>query len=589
MTDADLQRQGRLQRLKQRAQALIERQAVEVVTPENREMAQLLEELRVYQVELEVQNEELTRAQQDTALSQARYRALFEQMPLPALVLDAKGSIEHCNTRAADWLEPRKSYTTRDNRLFESLARDDRNRLYVALRDFVCGQPTVLDKLTLVTVQQRELLVDAHLIQLSNDFHLDPHVLVLLVDRTAEVAREQERSFFAAMLDGSDSFICAADLQGRMMMANRAMLRFLGVNAADVIGQRREQFMSVRDAALHNEADRKVLQSGEPVTLEERVHLGAQGAIDLVTRKFPVRDPDGRIHAIGAICTDVTALRAQHELSRLSESVFLMASEAIIVTDPETRIERVNPAFCAQSGFSQEAVVGHLTHFIKGGGQDDTAYQAMWDAARRDGRWAGELRNRAADGHEYTVWSSLSAIHDERGKVVRYVAIQTDMSALKAAQTQIQQLALFDSLTGLPNRVLFEDRIRTLIGHAQRHHQPFALVFADLDHFKEVNDTLGHGVGDELLRQVALRLKGAVRSEDTVARLGGDEFVVLLPAANRETAHGVADKLLASLRQPMGLGELPVYQPTASAGVAVPGSTNRKIATAPKTSGEKKR
>jgi diguanylate cyclase (GGDEF)-like protein/PAS domain S-box-containing protein len=571
MSESPRQRQERLQRLKQHADALLDTHAQNPAsTPESLQVAKLLEDLRVYQVELEVQNEELRRAQQDAELARSRYQSLFEQTPLPAVVLDARGAVAQCNARAAALLGPAAAYTTWDNRVFDRLARDDRMRLHAALHDFVPGQPMVLPKLSLEDAQHESRTLDAHLIQLSSDFHLDRHVLLLLVDRTAEVARDKERGFYSELLESSDSFIYAVDVQGRLLLANRALLTFVGRAPDDVIGHRREHFLPLRDAAMHFESDLKVLRSGEPLTVEEQVHLtGPQGPLEFVTRKFPLRDSDGRLYGVGAISTDVTAIRIDHEQARLSESVFMMASEAIIVIDPEARIERVNPAFTTQSGFSEDAVLGHLAGFIKSGSQDEMAYQSMWRTVRREGRWAGELINRAADGRDYAVWSSISAIYGDSGKVARYMAIQTDLSALKAAQTQVQQLALFDSLTGLPNRALFLDRIRLLMEYALRNQGNFAVVFADLDHFKEVNDTLGHAVGDELLRQAAQRLKGAVRTEDTVARLGGDEFVVLLPGADRRTAHAVAEKLLAALRLPLELGELPLYQPMASAGVAV--------------------
>ena len=568
---ADKPRLQRLDLLRLKAQHLADDQApLHSGTDEAWAQQALLEDLRVHQLELEVQNEELRRAQQEAELSRARYRSIFEQLPLPALVLDPKGRVEQSNARVTALLGSAAPYTPIDNRLFEHLGRDDRARLHVALRDFVPGQSVVLERLSLNVPGQATAVVDAHLIQLAPDAHAEPQLLVLLVDRSAEVLRDRERSFFSAMLDSSDSLIYAADTQGLMLLANRAWLQFLGHSAAQVIGHRREDFLPLRDAALHNRSDQAVLLSGEPVTLEEVVHTGgAHRAVELLTRKFALRDTEGRIYGIGAVATDITELKAQHSQARLSESVFLMASEAIIVTDPDARIERVNPAFTAQSGFSAQAVMGHLASVIKSPAQDSLVYEEMWKALLRVGRWAGELMNRAADGRDYAVWNSISAIRNDQGKVVHYMAIQTDLSALQAAQTEVQRLALYDSLTGLPNRALFGDRVRQQIEHAQRHGESFALIFADLDHFKEVNDTLGHAVGDHLLQQVAQRLRDSLRSEDTVARMGGDEFVVLLPGADANTGQKVAEKLLATLCAALDLGIATPYRPMASAGVAV--------------------
>jgi len=193
----------------------------------------------------------------------------------------------------------------------------------------------------------------------------------------------------------------------------------------------------------------------------------------------------------------------------------------------------------------------------------------MWQSLNDHGRWSGEISNRTASGDFYTVWSNINAVRDEQGQVIHYIAVQTDLTLLREAQSQVQRMASYDTLTGLPNRALFNDRIGQLIAFTLRRQTTFALLFIDLDHFKEVNDTLGHQIGDELLVLIAGRLQAAVRAEDTVARMGGDEFVVLLPAATLRSAEVVANNLLEQLRAPMTLGESLSYQPMASAGIAM--------------------
>jgi diguanylate cyclase (GGDEF)-like protein/PAS domain S-box-containing protein len=570
MNELPEQKTERLQQLKQRAQALLKQPEIEDEQREavSLDVAKLLEDLRIYQVELELQNEELRAAQQNAELSQRRYQSLFEQMPLPALVVEAKGVIENCNELASALLGGRKSYGSPDNRLFQGLNREDRTRLHVALRDLRHGDPLVLHKLTLTAAQDQPRVFDAHLIQLSLSYHLDNHALVLLVDRSAEVARENDQRFFSLLLDSSDNLIFAADSQGQMLLANQTLLKFIGRD--EVRGQRRENFLPLHDAIRHSEADQQVLRTGEPLTFEGRAHFGEpDGTLEFLTRKFPIRDQQGQIYGVGGISTDITALKDKQRQTLLSESVFMTAAEAIIVTDPQTRIIRVNPAFTQQSSFSEASVLGHRTNILKSGRQDAAFYQAMWQSLNQDGRWSGEISNRTAEGSYYTVWSNINTVLDEQGKVLHYIAIQTDLTPLREIQSQVLQMASYDNLTGLPNRTLFNDRISQLIAFSQRRQQSFALLFIDLDHFKEVNDTLGHQVGDELLKMVAQRLQAAVRAEDTVARMGGDEFVVLLPMAERQNALQVANTLLDQLRVPMTLGQSVIYQPMASAGVAV--------------------
>jgi diguanylate cyclase (GGDEF)-like protein/PAS domain S-box-containing protein len=247
----------------------------------------------------------------------------------------------------------------------------------------------------------------------------------------------------------------------------------------------------------------------------------------------------------------------------------MTAAEAIIVTDAQTRIIRVNPAFTKQSGFSESAVEGHRTSILKSGRQTTAFYQAMWNEINAQGHWAGEICNRGADGHYYTVRCNINAVRDAQGKVIHYAAVQSDVTSLRKIQAQVQHMASYDSLTGLPNRSLFSDRFTQLMASTLRYKRAFALLFIDLDHFKEVNDTLGHSVGDELLVCIARRLQGAVRAEDTVARMGGDEFVVLLPNCDKDTAEQVSNTLLGLLREPITLDKTIHYQPMASVGVAM--------------------
>jgi diguanylate cyclase (GGDEF)-like protein/PAS domain S-box-containing protein len=566
------ERTERLQLLKHRAQEMLQEHQ-HIDQPEqlaSMEVTKLLEDLRIYQVELELQNEELRAAQQESDLSKRRYQTLFDQMPLAALVVDGQGIIENCNARAFSLLGPANRFGIPDNRLFQRLSGDDRSRLHIALRDGQHGDPLVLPGMGLANDNAAPWMLDFHLIQLSMDYHLNNHTLVLLVDRSAEVEREKNHRFFSLLLDSSDNFIYATDNQGKMLLANQSMLTFLGRPREEVLGQRRESFLPLRDAVMHNEVDQKVTHHAEAMTLEEQIHMGGtKGTLEFLTRKFPLHDADGRIYGVGAISTDITDIKARQRQNVLSESVFITAAEAIIITDTDTRIIRVNPAFTQQSGFSEASVVGHRTSMLKSGRQNTAFYQAMWEMLVTHGHWSGEICNRTSNGHFYTIWSNINAVRDESGKVIHYIAVQTDLTSLREVEAKVQHMASYDSLTGLPNRSLFTDRINQLMAITLRQKTAFALLFIDLDHFKEVNDTLGHQVGDQLLITIGNRLREAVRTEDTVARMGGDEFVVLLPAIDRDKAELVANNLLEMLRAPMTLDGAVQYQPMASVGLAM--------------------
>ena len=565
------QKTERLAVLKQRAQAVLNLH--EGAAPEGSSTAlntaELLEDLRIYQVELEMQNDELRAAQQEADLLHRRYQSLFELMPLPALVVDGNGAVDDCNERASALLGRGNHNVNPDNRFWHVVHKGARARLHAALRDVRSGESMLLQQVQIGKADSRSPVFDIHLIGLSMDYKLDRRLLLLLVDRTAEAARVADQRFFSLLLDSSDSLIYASDRQGKMLLANQTLLHFLGLDRAAVHGHARVDFLPLRDAILQSESDQRVLQNGKAMTLEEKMHGHAEGPVDFLTRKFPLRDMEGQIYGVGGISTDITFFKSQQKQNLLSETVFMAAQEAIIVTDADARIVRVNPAFSRQSGFSSEVVMGRNPRILKSGRHDADFYKTMWSSMAFQGSWSGEVCNRRADGTEYNVLSNVNAVRESDGKVLYYFAVQTDVTLLHQTQLRLAHQASYDALTELPNRSLFNDRAAQLLASSKRHGNAFAVLFVDLDRFKEVNDTLGHHVGDTLLRSVARRLQEGVRAEDTVARVGGDEFAVLLPASDHAGAQAVAGNLLARLREPLPLEAAQHYRPMASIGMAI--------------------
>ncbi|MDO8447210.1 MAG: EAL domain-containing protein [Rhodoferax sp.] len=272
-----------------------------------------------------------------------------------------------------------------------------------------------------------------------------------------------------------------------------------------------------------------------------------------IYRRTPAMPEPHEIDLIemAAHLTALTIERKQTEVElQLKSKVFEQGSEAIVITDSQRKIVRVNQAFSRMTGYSEVEVMGRDPRMLSSGRHDAGFYESMWASIQAHGQWQGELWNRRKDGTLYPEWLSISVLRDRSGAVMSYVGIATDISKRKEDEAHIHLLADFDPLTGLPNRRLLQDRIDTALSHAQRHGEPLALMFLDLDRFKYVNDSLGHPVGDELLIQVAQRLKAALRDEDTVCRVGGDEFVLLCTGTDAEGAARVATKLLETAAQP---------------------------------------
>lgn len=254
---------------------------------------------------------------------------------------------------------------------------------------------------------------------------------------------------------------------------------------------------------------------------------------------------------------------------------------AVMVANAEQRIVRVNRAFSAMTGYAAEEVVGKTPRLLASGRHDGDFYQRMWNTIRQRGAWEGEIWNRRRNGEIYPEWLLINALHDDTGVLEGYVATFSDISQLKRAESEIQHLAFYDSLTGLPNRRLLLDRLEKARALGQRNGYSGALLFIDLDHFKNLNDTLGHAIGDHLLIEVAQRLRRCIRECDTAARQGGDEFVVMLEALDADpqqaavAAEAIAEKICAALAEPVLLVDQHEHFCTASIGISLFGGTEK--------------
>ncbi|MHA6964035.1 EAL domain-containing protein [Zobellella denitrificans] len=240
----------------------------------------------------------------------------------------------------------------------------------------------------------------------------------------------------------------------------------------------------------------------------------------------------------------------------LAERVIEASLEGIIITDAEGRIEFVNPAFSHTTGYSPEEVLGRTPAVLSSGRHDSAFYAEMWRTLRERGYWRGEIWNRRKSGQLYLELLTVTAIRDAEGNIGNYAALFTDITHIRENEDQIRQLAYYDPLTRLPNRRLLEDRLELAIRHAHRHQRRLAVLFIDLDHFKQVNDSLGHAAGDELLLEVSRRLGDRLREDDTLARLGGDEFIVLLPDLEEaDEVTRVARRLIDAIGEPFRIGQ----------------------------------
>lgn len=246
----------------------------------------------------------------------------------------------------------------------------------------------------------------------------------------------------------------------------------------------------------------------------------------------------------------VTKVRANEHL-RQAAAVFASTRDGIVITTLEPKILAVNRAWCEITGYTEEEAFGQNPRLLKSGRHDRAFYQAMWATLLQTGHWQGEIWNRRKNGEIYAEWLSISTVADEQGRPINYVGVLTDLSQLKSIEQKLEHLAHHDILTDLPNRLMMQVRLSAALERAHRNPQRLAVLFLDLDRFKDVNDSFGHPAGDDLLVEVAKRLRRRLREEDLLARIGGDEFVALLENIDSpEQAATVARGLIDQLSQP---------------------------------------
>lgn len=261
-----------------------------------------------------------------------------------------------------------------------------------------------------------------------------------------------------------------------------------------------------------------------------------------------------RYQRFGHAVPDLKPGSEDRERLRQAAAVFDCTREGVLVTDKDGLIVHVNRAFVAITGYQEAEVLGERPNLFKSGRHSADFYQKVYQALEATGEWSGEIWNRRKSGEIYPQWQTIRAIHDDLGQLSQYVAVFSDISAIKDSQHELAQLANYDPLTGLPNRLLFTDRASQALASAQVHKRGCALLLIDLDHFKIINDSLGHNIGDQLLKAVGERLQQLFGSGISLARLGGDEFAVLAENCPQVVqAAALAQRVIEGLKEPFQL------------------------------------
>jgi len=354
----------------------------------------------------------------------------------------------------------------------------------------------------------------------------------------------------------------------RYVLFNKAGINLTGLSSDSIVGHSDYDFFPKEQADFFLKKDMEAIEQDMIIDIPEEEIQTPRGTRILHTKKIILKDTKGRPNYLLGISEDITQKKlASRTLLKLSLAVE-QSPNSIIITDVDGNIEYVNAKFTQMTGYSFDEVRGVNPKILKSNETSEATYDDMWAYLTRGEIWRGELINSRKDKSTYIELATISPVKQADGTIINYVAIKEDITTKKEDEKRIEYLAHFDQLTGLPNRIVLKDRIKYLLNISQRNNEPLAVMFLDIDHFKNINDTLGHTTGDQILIEVSKRLLDTIRDEDTVSRLGGDEFILLFPSTNSKAAMHIAGKLIEAVSKPSEFDEHELSI-TSSVGIAM--------------------
>lgn len=388
-----------------------------------------------------------------------------------------------------------------------------------------------------------------------------------------EQALRESEARLAGIIDSAMDAIISVDAQQRVVLFNAAAEKMFGFTSDEMIGQTLDRL--IPQAYRHAHRAYIAAFGTSEVSARAMVSQRPLKAIRASGEEFPIEASSisqinvGQQKIFTVIVRDVTARHQAEKRLQLANIVFNHAREGILITDAEATIVEVNDTFTHITGYSREEVIGRNPRMFQSGRHGAEFYATMWRELGTAGYWAGEVWNRHKNGEIYVLHESITAVRNADGVLQNYVTLFTDITPIKAHQQQLEHVAHYDALTGLPNRALLAERLQQAMARNRRRNQLMAVVCLDVDGFKLINDKHGRNVGDALLIDLTLRMKAVMRNGDTLARTGGDEFVAVLSGLKQwQDCDLVLNRLLQTVSEPIVVGDV-ALQVSASVGVTM--------------------
>lgn len=519
----------------------------EEIQASNEEMQATNEELEASNEELQATNEELASVNEELmvktnelATTNYDFESVYNTLDFPLIVFDAGLHLKRFNATAA------RLYDLQYSSMGQHI---ENSYLPYYIKDL---EPTLLN---LINKKHKHALFvtnekNTYKVFITPSLNKAGKVLsivIAIVDNTdiiiAKKQLEEKQEMILSIMNNASDMIALKDVAGRYEFVNTRFETFFGLPSELILKKSDAQIFSKEIASSFRVEDLSVITS---MSSKESLHCVTLGkkVFWLHANRFPIFDEDGLVKSICIELQNITHKYEAEQKLKLAAKVFDRAGEGILITDDKNKILTVNDSFCRITGYSSDDVVGKNPSILNSGQHNKEFFENMWTALLERGWWQGEIQNKNKKGDIYPEWLTINTVKDKEEKVTNFVAIFSDISMIKNTQRQIEHMATHDELTGLANRFCFVDQLKHDIIKASHKHEKLAVLFIDLDEFKNINDTLGHNIGDELLVQVSKRLKECTKSSDFIARLGGDEFTAILHTEDTEEIVTYAEKLL---------------------------------------------
>jgi len=466
------------------------------------------------------------------AQQQSLYEETFNQKAIGIVYIDPEGFIIRINPYIEELLGYRDSEIVGKN-IAELSHNDDMEKSYEMCQN-IKNKKNRYSEAFQKRYRKKSgqwVWVEVHLSALwANDGTLK-HIVGFIQDITqrheAQEALVSQKNLLSIVMNSVTDLIFYKDTNQCYLGGNEAWHKYLKIPFGHAVGKSDEEIYDSKSAKLFRDNDRKVFASQKRLVFIEEI-TDSKGKLTIFeTHKSPLVDENGVVIGLVGIAQDVTQKREQEKHQRLAQGVFENIAEGIMVTDKNQVITSVNPAFTSITGYSVKEAIGRHPSMLSSGKHKNPFYIKMWEKIDNSDYWQGEIWNCRKDGEIYPELLTISKIKDEDGEVMNYIGVFSDLTLMKQTQEKLEYIAHHDPLTMLPNRLLLEARLEHSIEWAKRDNFKIAVLFLDLDHFKEINDAFGHSLGDEVLVTIAQRLKGLIKVKDTLSRIGGDEFVIM--------------------------------------------------------------